>query len=335
MDYKGIVQLLLTPLPSFLKIPILKLLGAKIGKGVVISPLVVLLAKNINLDSNSYIKPLTIISGLTELKLGAYAGISNLCVINGTDSLNLGPRSFISAGCMIDVHSEIIIGEYSAIGPRSTIMTHGIFFPTSWGYSKKKEALEIGDLVWISNNCKIGAGVKIVSNSFILPNSMISKNIDSSAIIFDDSINRKSFPIYLVSRKISKKWIKEYIKRVIRAYYEDQLQNLGYKIKEYEQQIILVRKHKNIVIHLFDKPKDIDNIHQNWYFSFNLNNEIFGDNYSMQIIDFLKLYHSSNINKTFNKVLKYLYHEWVLKIADIKYKNRFKLNPPAVEDIDD
>ena len=76
---KKLIQLSTTFFPSFLRVPIYKLLGAEIAEGAKILPLTVLVAERIKLHPFSKIAGFSVIMGLSELELGVNSEISRFC----------------------------------------------------------------------------------------------------------------------------------------------------------------------------------------------------------------------------------------------------------------
>ena len=74
MLVKKLLQLFLTPLPSCMKVPIYRMLGAKIASGATIAPMTVCVADQIEMGPRAKIKPLSIIYSPCRLELGGLFG---------------------------------------------------------------------------------------------------------------------------------------------------------------------------------------------------------------------------------------------------------------------
>lgn len=334
MKLKALAQLLLTPLPSWLKVAGYRLLGARIGAGVRIAPFAVLVADDIDIGPMARIKPLTLITGLSGFKMGAYAGISNLCVINGPSSLHIGPRSFVGPGCMIDLDDSVSIGEYSGVSPRTTILTHGVFFPASWGYRRKIAPVAIGDLVWISNNCKIGAGVTIASDTVILPSSTVSSDVKSSCMLHDSSLKRTHFSIHLIRKKVCRARMDEFITEVTTAMCKECFEVKGWHAMQEEGRTILQSGRRRIAIEREGTAKPCSGgppSDESWLFGYELNDAVLGGGGSTQALDFLRLLHSPNAGGPLRAATRYFQHSWGLRFADWRYREHFRLTPPSLD----
>jgi len=335
LSFKNILQALLTPLPSCLKVPAYRLLGAKIGPGVRIAPFAVLVAGEIDIGPMARIKPLTLITGLSSITMGAYAGISNLCVINGPSSLRIGPRSFIGPDCMIDLDESVTIGEYSGVSPRTTILTHGIFFPASWGYRRKIGPVVIGDLVWISNNCKIGAGVNIASETVILPNSTVNSDVKSSCMLHDSSLKRTHFSIHLMKKRLSRERMEQFIAEVTTALCEECFEARGWHSTQEAGRTILQRGRRQLVIEQVrqavpspaERPSG-----ETWLFGYELGDAALAGSGGVQALDFLRLLHSPNASGLLRTATRYFQHSWGLRFADWRYREYFRLSPPSFDE---
>ena len=328
---KRFIQLFLTPLPSRLKVPIYRMLGARIDKRARIAPFVVLVADSITLGPCARIRPLTLINGCESLTMGAYASISNLCVINGPASLTLKPRAFVGPGCMVDLHAPVTVGEYSGVGPRCTLMTHSTFWPSTWGCTCKVAPIVIGDMVWLGFGCHLGAGVNICDRVAILPNTTVLRDVRKTGMVHDNGLTRKTFPFAPVQHRISGQWLREHVRELVGAYYRDCLQKKGYEILEETGRFVLRRNAKQIIIHVEAIGESPDTTASHWLLGFDVSERILSETTNIEVLDMLQLLHSSRPTKDLRYMLDYFRSTWGLRFADARDRHHFSLHPPLPE----
>ena len=102
---------------------------------------------------------------------------------------------------MIDLYRDVTIGEFTAFGPRCTLMTHGVFWPSTWGLARKIGGISVGDLSWVANNCTITADVKIGSRVLVMAGSVVSRDIEEPSLVIDVPRNRTVLPHYRVQKR--------------------------------------------------------------------------------------------------------------------------------------
>lgn len=169
--------LVLTFLPSAIRVRLLRLLGHQIGNHVHVSILTVLVAASIRLDDDVRIGPLNIVWCGQDVRLGYGAEISFMVIIYGRRHFHLGARSYVSVQTFIDTEGGVTIGRYSGTGPRTMIFTHAIFLPPSKGYPRVVRPTEIGDYVWLGGMNFLSAGAKVGNNVITVPGAVITKPV--------------------------------------------------------------------------------------------------------------------------------------------------------------
>ena len=325
---KKIIQILLTPAPSFIRKATLRLMGAKIAEGVYISPFTVLVAKQITLDPCAEIKPFSIINA-GSLVLGAYAAISNFCIINGSARLKIGPKSSVTVSSFIDLHADVTVGEYSAIGPLNTIMTHGILYPSSWGFNTPIKPVTIGDFVYLNTNCKITPGVKIASNTMVLSNSVLRKSIKKSGIVFDNSIKREVYPFYFLQNHLEPEQQKEYLvsfaKEVTKKFFPK------IKFTHIVEDKCTALYSPKLTIFIQDVFEKIDASNEKWLFAYNVDEKIMQGKTAIKALDFASLLFSSNSCRKVKKVAKHSRSIYGNRFADYKHKSFFKIDYDSIK----
>ena len=132
----------------FLKVSLLRLMGASIGKGVVIYPSV-------------WICP--------------------------GKNLHLGNNVDVALGVIITTSGGVFIGDRTLIGYRTQILSSnhtippaGKPFPIS---GDDHRPIHIGDDVWIGANCVITAGVTIGKGAVVAAGAVVTKDVPENCIV--------------------------------------------------------------------------------------------------------------------------------------------------------
>jgi acetyltransferase-like isoleucine patch superfamily enzyme len=328
---KKMVQFMLTPLPSCLKKPIYRLLGAKIGPGATIAPLTICVSDRIELGPHAKIKPLSIIYSPRELCVGAYAVIGNLSVIHGPGAFRLGPRSYISAGGMIDLYRDVVVGEFTAFGPRCTLMTHGLFWPASWGLARKIGGISVGDLSWVANNCTITADVKIGSRVMVMAGSVVTKDIDGPGMVSDVPRNRTVLPYHRVQKTVTEAQLRKLIDEVSLAGFDEVLRPAGWSLERRENLWEMRKRGRLIRIRFFENVENRPNAPDaDWFFGFNYDDRTLSGEHGAAVLDFLRLLHTPRPERMLKRWLEYFRHMWGIRFADYRYRGCFNVMPPRL-----
>ncbi len=290
---KRIIQLLSILFPSRFRIFILNRMGHSISRKAKLGWFSILLAKHIDIYEECKIDSFAIITGLDTLSLEQGSAISRFTYISGGKSLILGRRSLIGSRCIVNTGSgDVVFGEYSVLAPRSTIYTHGTFLPVTHGYGAKNKGVIIGNYTWIMQNASIGPGVKIGSNSIVLPGSTIVKGIKDNTVVFDTPIERKTYPIELFKKDLSNEELEELIRSITQSFLSSLLLQKSIVSFNEEESVFTVKSNsKEIRIHICAPPKSVvENIinGDDCYFWYNIDNDLM--RYSnVFILDFHKI----------------------------------------------
>ena len=198
------LEFLLLFLPSFIQVPIRKVLGANIGRGtkirfgtylkatdidlgrhVIIGPFSYVKAKRLNIGDCSRIKPFSI-SCAHNIEFGKHIIIAPIAVIKGPiikgSEIKIGDHSYIFPFCWIDPREGVEIGKQTGVGGHTLIFTHG-----GWMNYLNNGPIEFGkviieDNVWIPWRVFILPNVRIGRNSIIRANSLVSKSIPQNCM---------------------------------------------------------------------------------------------------------------------------------------------------------
>lgn len=200
-----IISLINGLLPSFVAVPLYRLRGYKIGKGVKIrfssflfskkveikndvriGPFVIVKSKELFIGNHSSIKPLCFIS-TAKISMGQYVQISGPTVIANDDlptaSFSIGDHSRILPFCWLEPGAGITIGKQVGIGGHTKIFTHG-----HWQSYLKRGPINFGPVVLEDEVC-------IGWDSFIMPNLVLGK----AAFVGANSTVTKSVDAYTVA----------------------------------------------------------------------------------------------------------------------------------------
>jgi acetyltransferase-like isoleucine patch superfamily enzyme len=202
---KKFLSYLLFFFPSFLNVPIRKLMGQKIGKHTKIKLGTILLAKtveigdnstlgpfsiikteNIRIGKNSTIKPLSILS-TREIIIDDYVHIAPLCIINSEftqySKIEIGNHSRLFPFCWLDTGKGIKIGKHVGIGGHTLIFTHGVWSNYMKGGPISYGPVTIEDNVWLPWRIFVLPNVTIGENTIVGANSLINKSHPKNTLI--------------------------------------------------------------------------------------------------------------------------------------------------------
>jgi len=191
-------------LPSFIQVPIRKILGAKIGKHSKIRFGTILLSDEVVIGENSGIGPFSFIKS-NKLIIGNHCSIKpfsilNANIINFQNYVHIAPMAFIlgprikGADLIIGNHSRIFpfcwlepgesisIGDHVGIGGHTLIFTHGVWSNYILGGAVSFGPVKIEDNVWLPWRVFVLPNVTIGKNSIITANSTVTKSIPENCL---------------------------------------------------------------------------------------------------------------------------------------------------------
>lgn len=220
-------------LPSFLKVLVYKMKGAKIGKNVYIGLGSVIIGDNIAIGDDTSIGMLTIIRG-KKIEIGRFVKIGSTSIID-TERIEIGddtkineqvfigglscPDSYIKIGkrviimqmSFLNPMKPLIIGDDTGIGGHCLIFTHGSWSSVLDGYPVSFAPVTIGKNVWLPWRVFVMPGVSIGDGAVIGANSLVSKNIPAHTLAAGSpaKVLKENFPAPLTEE--NKKTILENI----------------------------------------------------------------------------------------------------------------------------
>ncbi len=197
---KKAILLLSALLPSFLRVPLMRVLGAKIGaqtrlgwlsfvvaneidigERVQIAPLSYIRVRQLSLGKRVHIGSLTLIS-TGQLQLGDDTRISRFVIVtagqfNSQSRLITGKRVAIFPFCWIDTTREVFMDDDAGIGGGTYIFTHGSWQPIIDGFPVAFGAVKIERNVWLPWRIFILPNVTIGAHSTIGAGAVINKDV--------------------------------------------------------------------------------------------------------------------------------------------------------------
>lgn len=191
-------------LPSFLKILVYKLQGAKIGKGVKIGFGSVVIGDKIEIGDFSRISFFTYIRG-REIKIGKFVSIGSQTVIDterieidddakiteqvfigGLSSpeslLRMGKRTIIMKMSFVNTTKPVIIGDDTGIGGHCLLFTHGSWQNKLDGYPVTFAPITLGKNVWLPWRIFVMPGVTIGDGCTIGADSLVTKDVPAGCL---------------------------------------------------------------------------------------------------------------------------------------------------------
>lgn len=200
------IYFILSLLPSFLNVPIRRMLGAKIGKGskikwgtllrvgnkslvigdnTVIGPFSYVSASEFKVGNHVVIKPLAIIS-TRVVEFADYVHIAPVALIRSSftkhSKIVMGKHSRVFPFCWLDTGEGIYIGDNVGLGGHTLIFTHGSWPDYLDGGPVSFGAVTIESNVWIPWRVFILPGVTIGENSVIGANSTVNKSLPARVL---------------------------------------------------------------------------------------------------------------------------------------------------------
>lgn len=191
-------------LPSWIKVAVYRLRGAKIGAGVSIGFGSLLIGEDIEVGDGTQIGHLTIIRART-IRLGRFVKIGTTTMIDTErveidddakineqvfiggpslpeSSLKVGKRTIIMQMSFINPTKPIVIGDDTGIGGHCLIFTHGSWQPQTDGYPVVFAPVTLGKNVWLPWRVFVMPGVSIGDGATIGAGSLVNKNVPAGSL---------------------------------------------------------------------------------------------------------------------------------------------------------
>jgi len=104
------------------------------------------------------------------------------CSFDAAKGLTIGRDSVINKGCRLDTRGEIKIGQKVSISQEVVILTADHDADTQDFVGRTRKVV-IEDFVWIGTRAMILPGVTIGKGAIIAAGTLVTKNVDSFAIV--------------------------------------------------------------------------------------------------------------------------------------------------------
>lgn len=278
---KTVLAVLLSALPSFLRVPILRMMGAKIGARVKLGLFSILIADQIELDDQVLVSPLALVKA-RQIKLGKRVRIGSLSIvstgklvlgddtkisklaivtghINQHSELITGKRCWIFPFCWIDTTRQVHMEDEVGVGGATYIFTHGSWqsvldgFPVAFGPVVLKRNVWLPWRVFILPNVTIGEYCTIAAGSVVnksIPSYSLAGGVPAKVIKGEGQHLRK----YSLAEKLG----------LVRQILEEAAADLEYEgytvqITDHAQDLaLLVNKTRIIFRQSFTSIPDLD-----------------------------------------------------------------------------
>lgn len=217
-------------LPSWLAVPLLRLIGHKVKPHVKIG-FSLLLVDRLYLDEHSNIGHFNLLY-CRRIVLRQTASIGNMNVVYGPVSvwlgsgsklgnrnhvrrakppvtygsalLKMGKVSAITASHIVDCTCSVILGDYSTVaGQGSQIWTHG-YYHCAEGIDRFRVdgRIYVGNNVYIGSASVITAGVRIANHVIVGSHSSISKDLNRSGIYVSEPLRYMDYDLEKIMSKL-------------------------------------------------------------------------------------------------------------------------------------
>ena len=177
---RSLLALILAVLPSVIKVPLYKLAGANIGKGVSIGFGSFILASSfskISIGNYSQIRQFTFII-CSDVSIGNYTEIAMFVWIWGAGRLEISNKCYIGPRCIINLRrNNFKMGEYAGLGPGSIVYTHGQWLPYTQGWPRTYGDVILEDYAWVPAKVFLSPGVKVGTKSIVGSGAVVTRDI--------------------------------------------------------------------------------------------------------------------------------------------------------------
>lgn len=181
-------HLILRQLPSLIRIVILRLKGAKIGRRTLLGRAKFRIpAENIRIGDGAVIDNNVSFDNVSHVEIKDYVKIrEGVRFVGGNRKrgrISIGHNSNLQKECFIDCNDDVIIGNNVGIGMRSQIWTHGAYLSTADGYPNTVKKVQIGSDVLINPGSALSPGVVIGDSVIVGTNSVVTRNVSSGTFV--------------------------------------------------------------------------------------------------------------------------------------------------------
>lgn len=259
---KKIISIFASFLPNFLKIPLYRLIGYRIGKKVKIKFMTLILADKVNIGDNVRIGALNVFK-MKELSIGENSTIRSLNMAIGRKKLKIGNRvQIVGPFTFMNLAEDIELDDGCGIGSHSIFYTHGVYLPYTEGNPRKFAKIYLGKKVWSPTNITFLPGVSIGDNSIISAGSVINRSFPEDSFISGSPAKRITKASNF-KKEMNEKMLQERLKEIIFDFSKDPFFE-GFKITLGKSEFLAEnKKGKRLFVKLNDGKvslKDYDEV---------------------------------------------------------------------------
>ena len=182
--------------------------------------------RRVDLGPHARVGALTVIACDGDVVLGRHAQVSSFVVAYGAGGLSIGDHAYVGPQSWINCDGDVQIGNHSALGPRTTVFTHGSFLPYTQGYPARIAGVTVGDRTWVAAQVFLHPGVHVGDDVFVNACAVVTGDIASGRVA-EGAPARELFPIDRVRRLMSPARLDAAARGMLARFVELKLTRLG------------------------------------------------------------------------------------------------------------
>jgi acetyltransferase-like isoleucine patch superfamily enzyme len=263
MVVQGAIRLFFAYSPSFIKVFLLRVSGANVGKGVRILFGSWIRAKKISignhvrigkdgrletgeliLEDHVFLGDRFKILGPKSIRIGEYTEAYEGFEVNGSERVTIGENCWIGERTLFNAQADIHVGNGVGIGRECQLWTHGYFAPILNGYPSKIGPITIQDDCWLTPRVIVLPGVVIGKSSLLGAGSVVTKNV--SPCTMNTGIPAKEIATeeeYRISLDSIRK------KEMLKQYLFEKLTLMNYEITLFGERMVCAKEGHGFTLH--------------------------------------------------------------------------------------
>ncbi len=190
---KKILQVIAFILPSPFNKWVHRLYGAKIGKHASIHPGVLIIADEVAIGDDTYLRFGTLVN-CHSFKVGRKCRLGYFIIVKGLTDVTIGDACVIGPKTMINCDCPVTLGYYCGVGPGCTLFTHGSFLPVTEGNRVSFGPITLKDKSWVTMKSTVGPGVTVESGGIAMPGSIVLEDIPAKRTYVGGPAGNKLLP---------------------------------------------------------------------------------------------------------------------------------------------
>ncbi len=199
---KKLLQVIAFLLPSPFNKWVHRLYGAKIGKHAKIHPGVLIIANEVAIGDDTYLRFGTMVN-CNRFIVGRKCRLGYFIIVKGLTDLTIGDACVIGPKTMINCDCPVTLGYYCGVGPGCTLFTHGSFLPVTEGNRVSFGPIELKEKSWVTMKSTVGPGVTVETGGIAMPGSIVLEDIPAKRTFVGGPAGNKLLPQFK-SMKIAK-----------------------------------------------------------------------------------------------------------------------------------